>query len=48
VNSECLTGDAFGSLKCDCGEQLDQALKQINGEERGILLYLRQEGRVLD
>lgn len=45
VHSECLTGDAFGSLKCDCGEQLDKALKQISSEGRGILLYLRQEGR---
>lgn len=45
VHSECLTGDAFGSLKCDCGEQLDRALKQISSEGRGILLYLRQEGR---
>ncbi len=45
VHSECLTGDAFGSLKCDCGEQLDKALKQISNEGRGILLYLRQEGR---
>lgn len=45
VHSECLTGDAFGSLKCDCGEQLDKTLKQISSEGRGILLYLRQEGR---
>ncbi len=45
VHSECLTGDAFGSMKCDCGEQLQAALKQINDEGRGILLYLRQEGR---
>ena len=45
VHSECLTGDAFGSMKCDCGEQLEQALTQINVEGRGILLYLRQEGR---
>lgn len=45
VHSECLTGDAFGSLKCDCGEQLEEALQQINQEGRGILLYLRQEGR---
>lgn len=41
----CLTGDAFGSMKCDCGEQLEQALTQINAEGRGVLLYLRQEGR---
>ena len=45
VHSECLTGDAFGSLKCDCGEQLAQAMRQIEKEGRGILLYLRQEGR---
>ena len=45
VHSECLTGDAFGSLKCDCGEQLDAALKQIANEKRGVLLYMRQEGR---
>ncbi|WKG36034.1 bifunctional 3,4-dihydroxy-2-butanone-4-phosphate synthase/GTP cyclohydrolase II [Lactococcus lactis] len=45
VHSECLTGDAFGSLKCDCGEQLEEALKKINDEGRGVLLYLRQEGR---
>ena len=40
-----MTGDAFGSMKCDCGEQLEQALTQINAEGRGVLLYLRQEGR---
>lgn len=45
VHSECLTGDAFGSLKCDCGGQLEVALKKINDEGRGVLLYLRQEGR---
>lgn len=45
VHSECLTGDAFGSLKCDCGQQLESALKQINKEGRGVLLYMRQEGR---
>ena len=45
VHSECLTGDAFGSLKCDCGEQLAQAMRQIEREGRGILLYMRQEGR---
>ena len=45
VHSECLTGEAFGSMKCDCGEQLELALKQINEEGRGVLLYLRQEGR---
>jgi len=45
VHSECLTGDAFGSLKCDCGEQLDAALDKIELEGKGILLYMRQEGR---
>ncbi len=45
VHSECLTGDAFHSLKCDCGEQLATALKMIEKEGKGILLYLRQEGR---
>ncbi len=45
VHSECLTGDVFGSCRCDCGEQLAQALTDINKEGRGILLYLRQEGR---
>lgn len=45
VHSECLTGDAFGSLRCDCGEQFAQAMKLINEEGRGILLYMRQEGR---
>ncbi len=45
VHSECLTGDAFGSVKCDCGEQLANAMTQIEKEGRGILLYLRQEGR---
>lgn len=45
VHSECLTGDAFGSLRCDCGEQLAAALKKIDQEGRGILLYMRQEGR---
>ena len=45
VHSECLTGDTFGSMKCDCGEQLEQALTQINAEGRGVLLYLLQEGR---
>lgn len=45
VHSECLTGDVFGSMRCDCGDQLGQALKNINKEERGILLYMRQEGR---
>ena len=45
VHSECLTGDTFGSLRCDCGEQLAAALTQIEKEGRGILLYMRQEGR---
>ena len=45
VHSECLTGDTFGSLRCDCGQQLAAAMKQIEGEGRGILLYMRQEGR---
>lgn len=45
VHSECLTGDAFGSLRCDCGEQLAAAMKRIEEEGRGILLYMRQEGR---
>lgn len=45
VHSECLTGDAFGSLRCDCGEQLAEALKRIEEKGRGVLLYLRQEGR---
>jgi len=45
VHSECLTGDVFGSCRCDCGEQLDSAMKRIASEGRGILLYLRQEGR---
>ncbi len=45
VHSECLTGDALGSLKCDCGDQLSAALKKIDEENHGILLYLRQEGR---
>lgn len=45
LHSECLTGDVLGSLRCDCGEQLDHALRQIADEGRGILVYLRQEGR---
>ena len=45
IHSECLTGDCFGSIKCDCGPQLDAALRRIAQEGRGILLYLRQEGR---
>ena len=45
VHSECLTGDTFGSQRCDCGEQLASALRQIDAEGRGVLLYMRQEGR---
>ncbi|WP_186566448.1 bifunctional 3,4-dihydroxy-2-butanone-4-phosphate synthase/GTP cyclohydrolase II [Lawsonibacter celer] len=45
VHSECLTGDCFGSRRCDCGEQLAAAMSQIEAEGRGILLYMRQEGR---
>lgn len=45
VHSECLTGDVFGSLRCDCGEQLDHALRMIEVEGTGVLLYLSQEGR---
>lgn len=45
VHSECLTGDAFGSLRCDCGQQFAAAMAQIEQEGRGILLYMRQEGR---
>ena len=45
VHSECLTGDVFGSLRCDCGEQLDMAIKRVAEEGRGVVLYMRQEGR---
>ncbi len=45
VHSECLTGDAFGSLRCDCGEQLTHAMQQVDAEGRGVVLYMRQEGR---
>ena len=45
VHSECLTGDAFGSLRCDCGLQLQTAMRQVEAEGRGIILYMRQEGR---
>ena len=45
VHSECLTGDVLGSFRCDCGEQIDTALERIAAEGRGVLLYLRQEGR---
>lgn len=45
VHSECLTGDVFGSLRCDCGEQVNLAMQKIAAEKRGVLLYMRQEGR---
>ncbi len=45
VHSECLTGDVFGSLRCDCGDQLQSAMQQIDKEGAGVLLYMRQEGR---
>lgn len=45
VHSECLTGDTFGSCRCDCGEQLQKAMEQVEKEGRGIILYMRQEGR---
>ncbi len=45
VHSECLTGDTFGSRRCDCGEQLQKAMQQVEKEGRGIILYMRQEGR---
>jgi 3,4-dihydroxy 2-butanone 4-phosphate synthase/GTP cyclohydrolase II len=45
VHSECLTGDTFGSLRCDCGEQLAEALRRIEAEGTGVVLYMRQEGR---
>jgi len=45
VHSECLTGDVFGSLRCDCGDQVDLAMKKIADEGRGVFLYMRQEGR---
>ncbi|MBT8393023.1 MAG: bifunctional 3,4-dihydroxy-2-butanone-4-phosphate synthase/GTP cyclohydrolase II [Ignavibacteria bacterium] len=45
VHSECLTGDVFGSMRCDCGDQLSTALRMIEKEERGVVLYMRQEGR---
>jgi 3,4-dihydroxy 2-butanone 4-phosphate synthase/GTP cyclohydrolase II len=45
VHSECLTGDVFGSLRCDCGEQVALAMESIAKEGRGVLLYMRQEGR---
>lgn len=45
IHSECLTGDAFGSLKCDCGPQLHSTMKMMNDAGQGVILYLRQEGR---
>jgi len=45
LHSQCLTGDVFGSLRCDCGDQLQQAFSQIAREGRGVLVYMRQEGR---
>ncbi len=45
VHSECLTGDTFGSLRCDCGNQLHRAMSQVEAEGRGVILYMRQEGR---
>ena len=45
IHSECLTGDAFGSLKCDCGPQLHATMKMIHDAGQGVILYLRQEGR---
>jgi 3,4-dihydroxy 2-butanone 4-phosphate synthase/GTP cyclohydrolase II len=45
VHSECLTGDVFGSRRCDCGPQLHQAMRQVAGAGRGVIVYMRQEGR---
>lgn len=45
VHSECLTGDTFGSMRCDCGNQLQRAMEQVEAEGRGVILYMRQEGR---
>lgn len=45
VHSECITGDIFGSLRCDCGEQLDESLRMIEAHDVGVFVYLRQEGR---
>src|SRR5207244_7354423 len=45
VHSECLTGDVFGSRRCDCGPQLHQAMRQVAEEGRGVVVYMRQEGR---
>jgi 3,4-dihydroxy 2-butanone 4-phosphate synthase/GTP cyclohydrolase II len=45
VHSECLTGDVFGSRRCDCGPQLQQAMRQVSQEGQGVIVYMRQEGR---
>ncbi len=45
VHSQCVTGDVFGSMRCDCGEQLEQAMQMIAEEGRGVIVYMRQEGR---
>jgi 3,4-dihydroxy 2-butanone 4-phosphate synthase/GTP cyclohydrolase II len=45
VHSECLTGDVFGSLRCDCGSQIHRAMEMVNKEGIGVILYMRQEGR---
>ena len=45
IHSECLTGEVFGSLKCDCQQQLERAMEMMNQDRRGVILYLRQEGR---
>lgn len=45
IHSECLTGDVFGSLKCDCGEQLERAQRELGDSDFGVILYMRQEGR---
>jgi len=45
VHSECMTGDIFGSMRCDCGKQLHQAMTMVAGEGSGVIIYLRQEGR---
>ena len=45
VHSECLTGDAFGSLRCDCGAQLEEAMREVQSRGNGAIVYLRQEGR---
>ena len=47
IHSECLTGDVFGSKRCDCGEQLDNALRAIEKEGQGVVVYMRQEGVAL-